>query len=1051
PVLSGDGVLCAGTSGSYSVTAIPGATSYNWTIPTGGVIVSGQSTASIVVDWLSAPGGNVCVSAGSDCGPSPQQCFPVVVSAQPTAQAGSDAAICGSSIGLNATNSVSGSVGTWSLIGGPGTAVFADAANPNSSVSVSQNGSYAFAWTETNSTCTDTDTVQIAFNAAPEAVQIVPDCDANNQNYTITFQIIGGTAPFAVSGGVVTGNVFVSDPIPSGQTFSFVVTDANNCTSQPVGGAFNCNCSTFAGQMNQQALSACEGGSVNAQYLGGAVLDGNDVAAYILHSNAGVFLGTVWAQNTTGAFTFQPGMVYGNTYYVSYVVGDALNGFPDPADPCLSVSTGQPVVFYQNPVANAGIDQSACGLSQAINGNGSTGVWSVSASPVGGNIQIDNPASPAANVLASLFGAYTLTWTLTQNGCSDTDDVVLNFNDAPAAGVITETCDATNENYQVSFDVTGGLAPYSINGNLLALSSYLSPAIPSGTPYVFVLTDANGCSPAPITGIYDCNCSSNAGQMSAQTLTACQGETVAAQPQGGSVLDGNDVLAYVLHTGAGNTLGTVVAQNQTGVFAFQAGMVYGQTYYVSAVVGNNTAGFPDPNDPCFSVAQGQPVVFLENPVANAGTDNAVCSLSIGLQAAVGAFNGQWSLVSGAGTAVFANPAAPATNVLVNNYGTYRFAWTETNGICTDADTVLVRFQETPSVANIVPLCNSTNTQFTLSFDVLGGQTPYAVTGLSGTFSGNTFTSTPLVENSIYLFSVTDVNGCVSDVSTGSHECNCTTNAGNMVLTPAVFCANTPASAVWNNNAVLDGDDAVQFILHTLPTNSVGTVLATANQPVFAFGAGLQTGVTYYISAVVGNSAGGTVDLTDPCLSVTPCAPVQWKPMPTASLSGDATICAGGSSTLTFSGTGTFPLQVTYQSGSAGAINQTLVNAQPFTLNVSPANTTTYTLVSVSDGTAPTCSSVLNQSVTVAVNQPVTAGVALAPTERCAGPSPTIALGTLLTGNDPGGQWTDVSVVPALPGTFNALSGTFLPAANPAGTYQFRYTVPALAPCQDASA
>ena len=1048
PVLAGDGFLCTGTSGVYSATAIPGATSYNWTVPAGGVIVSGQSTASIVVDWFAGPGGDVCVSAGSDCGPSPQQCFPVVVSAQPNTQAGADASICGASIGLNATNSVSGSIGVWSVIAGPGTAIFADANNPNSSVSVNPNGTYTFVWTETNSICTDTDTVQIAFNAAPEVGQIVPDCDANNQNYTISFTITGGVAPYSVPGGVVMGNGFISDPIPSGQTFSFVVTDANNCTSQPVSGAFNCNCSTFAGQMNQQALSACEGGSVNAQYLGGAVLDGNDVAAYILHSNAGVFLGTVWAQNATGAFTFQPGMVYGNTYYVSYVVGDALNGFPDPGDPCLSVSTGQPVVFYQNPVANAGIDQSACGLSQAINGNGATGVWSVSSSPVGGNIQIDNPASPAANVLASLFGAHTLTWTLTQNGCSDTDDVVLNFNDAPVAGVITETCDATNENYQVWFDITGGLAPYSINGNLLALSSYLSPAIPSGTPYVFVLTDANGCSPAPITGIYDCNCSSNAGQMSTQTLTACQGETVAAQLQGGSVLDGNDVLAYVLHTGAGNMLGTVVAQNQTGVFAFQPGMVYGQTYYVSAVVGNNTAGFPDPDDPCFSVAQGQAVVFLENPVANAGTDDAVCSLNTGLQAAASVFTGQWSVVSGAGTAVFADPAAPTSSVLVNNYGTYRFVWTETNGTCTDADTVPIRFQETPLLSNIVPACNATNTQFTLSFDVQGGQTPYTVSGLNGTFTGNTFTSSTLVENSVYVFSVADANGCASEVFTGSHECPCASSAGSMVLTPAIFCANTPANAVWNNNAVLDGNDAVQFILHDLPTNAVGTVLATSNQPVFDFGAGMQTGVTYYISAIAGNSLGSSVNLADPCLSVAPGAPVQWKPMPTAVLNGDATICSGSSTTLSFSGTGTFPLQVIYQSGIAGTISQTLANTQPFSLGVSPANTTTYTVVSVSDGTTPTCSSSLNQSVTVTVNQPVTAGMALPPTARCAGPSPLIILGALLSGNDPGGQWADVSVLPAVSGTFNASTGTFLPAANLAGTYQFRYTVPALAPCQD---
>jgi len=177
-------------------------------------------------------------------------------------------------------------------------------------------------------------------------------------------------------------------------------------------------------------------------------------------------------------------------------------------------------------------------------------------------------------------------------------------------------------------------------------------------------------------------------------------------------------------------------------------------------------------------------------------------------------------------------------------------------------------------------------EFSVSFTAGSGLAPFTVSGLSGSFVGNNFNSQPLPTNSTYSFVLVDANGCESPSISVAHNCACATDAASMQTSPATFCADEPATAVWNNDATTDANDLIQFILHDGSGASVGnTVFATNTLPSFAFGGALQFGVTYYISAIAGNNLVGNVDLNDICLSVTPGAPVQWKPLPAAEISG----------------------------------------------------------------------------------------------------------------------------------------------------------------------
>ncbi|HPI05108.1 MAG TPA: proprotein convertase P-domain-containing protein [Saprospiraceae bacterium] len=971
---------------------------------------------------------------------------PVIFHQNPVSNAGADDEICGLTIAL-AGNAGSG---TWSVANAPsgGTITFNDLHNNTTSITASTNGTYTLTWTLDNSGCTDSDDVVISFNSSPVAGTVTPTCDPANENYTITIPISGGEAPYSVNGTAITGNTFVSAPIVSGQTYSFTITDANGCAAPVLSGSFNCSCTSAAGQMSLTQLSACQGDSVAANHLGGQTLDGNDVTAYVLHTNSGSSLGTVIAQNHTGIFSFQPGMIYGVTYYVSFVVGNDLNGFPNPADFCLSVAQGQPVVFYQNPVANAGADDSVCGSVITLAGSGTgTGQWTVT-SAVNGTLNIADPQNQASDVTASAPGQYTLTWTLTQNGCTSTDDVVLTFNENPSLADILRQCDAANENYTVTLTIQGGTPPYLVNGSAIADSVYVSAPIPNGLAYLYAITDANSCNMPDISGSFNCNCATDAGTMSAATLTACEGTTVQAVANADDTLDGNDIISYVLHNGTGQALGTIYAQNTTGTFGLEPGMSFGVTYYISRVAGNPLNGFPNPQDPCFSVAPGQPVVFLQNPTPDAGQDAAVCGQSFDLQAVVSGYNGVWTQISTNGTAVFADTGDANSTVTVDSFGTYIFQWEESNGICVVSDQVEITFNESPTVNAIDETCNGTNTQYTVTFSVSGGTAPYSTVGIAGTFSGNNFTSVALPNNSVYSFTVEDANGCESEAVTGIKNCNCQTDAGTMDVAPVAFCADQPATATWNNDATTDADDIVLFILHNQSGSSVGTIYATSDQPTFSFGAGLQTGVTYYISAIAGNGVNGNIDQNDPCLSVASGTPVQWRPLPNATLFGDATICDGSSTPLQFTGTGNYPLTVTYSDGVTNNSTVTIGGQQGTTIDVSPSSTTTYTLISVSSGSNPTCTTDLNQSVTVNLNQGLSAGTPNEPVEFCQGISLPIQLINLLTGADPGGTWAEVSTVPSLAGGFNIQTGTFLTNGQPPGTYEFRYTRTSLPPCPD---
>ena len=1028
-----------------------GATDYVWTVNAPHSIGPGQGTPSVTINWGNAPTAQVCVKVTNLCGTSPAGCLNVSLGSIPSAPVLSgDTTVCRHDTITYTASPASGATGhTWVVSGGQ---ILSGQGTDQVRVVWDGNISSSSICAMAQNVCGDSPQACLEVQVGTPALlgAVTRTCDAADLNYVVTCTVTGGTAPFSVTGGVVINGVFTSNPIPNSVPYLFVLMDANGCFSANIQGNYNCNCVSRAGQLGTQTLVACEGGMVTAQAMG-AVTDLNDLSVFVMHSDSSAAFGTVFAQNSTGMFGLQSGMAYGVRYYISHLVGDPKGGLPDPDDPCYSISNIQPVIFYQNPVADAGPDRAVCGKTLLLAAVGS-GSWTVNLQPPGSDLFLVNPQSPGSVANASLYGDYQLTWTVVgTGGCIGQDMTTLHFNELPMLDNLTRTCDAANDSYMVLLTLSGGAAPYTVNSNLIAGNTFMSSSFSNGQLFSFLVADANGCVMPLVQGAYDCSCTTDAGTMSAQLLSVCAGVKAQAQANQDLKPDPDDVVGFVLHDGSGPTLGKVFASNTSGAFAFQQGMVYGKMYYISRTLGNSSFGLPNPADLCFSVAPGQPVIFFEKPAPQAGKDTMVCGSTAFLEALKGQYDGQWSFVSGPGPAVLGVANDPKTSVQVSTAGTYIFQWTEQNAACSAADSIRLVFNAMPDIAHLTETCNGTNTGYLLQFDVVGGDAPYAITGVNGSFSGAAFTSVELPTNSNYLFFVTDANGCRTPETFGSHNCVCSTDAGTMqVVPPTTYCAGETVSAIWNNDPKLDANDIVEFILHDQPGSLVGKVEARNNQPVFAYQPSFQTGVVYYISAIAGNQVGGQVDLMDKCLSITPGVPVFWKALPTVEIDGADTICAGDFALLSISAAGAFPLKVTYTDG-VSVFELPITGSQVLTLPVYPAATTTYQLLAATDGTNPTCSAVLMDAAVIQVNQPLEAGLPNGPLDLCEGTDLPIQLSNLLTDADFGGTWKELSSPPSLPGSFNGATGTLNTAGQIAGLYRFRYVVTSATPCPSDSA
>jgi gliding motility-associated-like protein len=325
--------------------------------------------------------------------------------------------------------------------------------------------------------------VNVTVNQAPQAIAIIDTlCDGNFLNYQVRFKITGGdNSSYTVDGNPVTMNgngdyEFVSSWIPSGATYSFNIDDANGCGPTVVNGISACDCASRPGTTGLAQLDICENQIATALHdTTNFYLDENDSLMYILHDAAGGNFGNILMVNTLNpSFAFDNQvLLYETTYYISAMVG---NGLPDGTvdylnDPCTRITPGTPVVFHELPDATISKDTLICDGGTAdleLNFPAGNAPYSVIVNDGTSNVTytgLNNGSIEQVSPTTST--TYTLVSVSDVYGCFQNiagQQVAVNVNPNPTAtftGSNTTFCEG-NGPAQFTVNVTGGAPNFDI-------------------------------------------------------------------------------------------------------------------------------------------------------------------------------------------------------------------------------------------------------------------------------------------------------------------------------------------------------------------------------------------------------------------------------------------------------------------------------------------------------------------------------------------------------------------------------------------------------------
>ena len=890
-----------------------------------------------------------------------------------------------------------------------------------------------------------------------EYALLVNNFDAPGRDYSIQF---GGTAEFL--GGVAD---FTAAETPSCTTPKTVTyTDASlgadtyawdfgadaNPPTATTAGPHNVTYST-AGPKTVSLTVVATNGCDSTLTMIVDVTDTMDITATIVDATCEQPNGEITV-NVTGGY----GTAADKMYSLDGGTAQASNQFtgvaPGPHTITVTDLNGcsQSVTVTVNTTLNPDIDDlpdpSACDNYSlpAISGTNLTNNASYYTGPGG-----TGTALAPGTIITANQTLYIYDFTNSVPQCTDEESFTVTINEAPVVANMTRTCDGTGTTYTVSFDVSGGnggpytvteIAPGGIGGSFTG-NTWTSNAIPSGTAFQFDVDDANGCGPVSVTGVRDCNCATQVGSMSSTAIEVCgSGSATATYNAANENSDGNDVIEYILHDASGATIGNELQSNNAPTFSFQAPMVYGTTYYISAIYGNpDGTGGVDQTDPCLDVAAGTPVTWYETPTADFSGATDICNG--GSATLTFTFTGQGpfavTINNGTSNQTFTNMTNGSTaTVSPTATRTYSLvSVTSSSTACSGtvaATTVTVTVNDPPNVSTPTYTCNATNTGYFASFDVTGGTGgPYTVTeiqpgGIGGSFTGNTYTTNEIPNGVIFEFDVDDANGCGPTNVSGVHNCTCASDAGDMGTQPINICGNGPANATHNQaNMVLDGNDALSYVIHTNSSNILGTVIDSSLTSTFSFGPGMTYGTTYYISAIVGNDQGnGYADRTDPCLNVAVGTPVTWNETPTTTAGANNTdVCEGDNIELT----ATFANGADYSWSGPGSY--VAFEQNPVRQNATTGMSGQYTVTVSNNG----CSS--TSQVNVNVNPLNNASISANPNDPFCQDDPAVQLSAATAG----GTWSGNGV--------NG-SGMFDPAAAGPGTHTITYSFGGQCPSSD---
>ncbi len=503
------------------------------------------------------------------------------------------------------------------------------------------------------------------------------------------------------------------------------------------------------------------------------------------------------------------------------------------------------VTFYQIPTANAGINDSVCGYEYTLHAYyGATpsenytpsGWWQFHDGPGASNIM--NQFNIEAYLTVSTWGTYRYVWHETnslQPSCYSTDTVTIKFLEIPSiyAGNDFNVCGNTADLQGISSGFVGSWQ----NTPGTAFQNQMSPVTSITTsqygPRMYIWQEADGMCNDRDTVMVTFYPHPNAEILSTpadfDTLACGLGYSLlmaepANQGQSGHWLDASD--PFTLFNASSQPDFDTVTVTQYGYHDFY--------WIVESMIGDEEPGF------CIDTAGPFSVNFLEIPVANAGNDTVFCGNTGILTAVPSVGEGLWSVFAPITFISCGSPIATALCAVYNNpnYPYFEIFWTETNGICSDTDTIKVTFSFVVNTyltdTIIAPSCS----EVTPNLDVLSNDCEYIVNWSPTDGVNGPDTQNPIImplESTMYSAIITNLfSGCIttdsvfiSVIPTDTLSlCMVTVNDDNKNL----VVWEKPVSDIIDSFQIYRDNDGIFELLGSSPYDAPGEYADISSQP-----------------------------------------------------------------------------------------------------------------------------------------------------------------------------------------------------------------------------
>ncbi|MGL3001701.1 PKD domain-containing protein, partial [Flavobacterium sp. RSSB_23] len=620
--------------------------------------------------------------------------------------AGPNQTICSATTTLDANVPLVGQ-GVWTLVSANRTIIIKEPTNPKTVVENLPVGTWVFSWTITNGNCgTSVSSMQVTVEDKPSIAFAGFDQEKCDNSPVImnaikpriglgTWSLVSGpnnptfsdfNSPTTVIENLISGTYIFRWTVSAGlcpdnfDTVQVIVRDISNAGNDVV---------------------SCDVGAVP---LTGTI---GTIGTWSVVSGPGNPTITSTGVNSASATNLSKG----ETIF-RYTI-PAVGSCPESIDDVSVIIVGEP------SSADAGPDQVLCnnGIIQ-LNGNIpaiGNGKWSILSGPTTGTF-VPSDTAPNATYTNAPSGVYVFQWTISDAGCSNTDQVRVENNETPT------NPDAGPDQNQVcgSSTVLAANTPVFGVGNWTQISGpstavFSSVILPNpivsnlvAGDYVFEWSISNGTV-----------CPIERDQVAVKVFTA------PTTPDAGPNQRVCEIVPFLQLGGNTITVGTgkwSIYSGPAGTFSDDSNP---NANFTPSGPGTYILAWTATNSPCSLVDYVDIIIDAQPTVADAGPEIKVCkatSLFMNANTPVVGI-GTWKSKGGPTNPVFVNPNSPTTQVLGLDVGEYFFSWEIENGACNPSvDNLRVTIDPEATLANAgsnQTICNTTTATMSANVPVEG--------------------------------------------------------------------------------------------------------------------------------------------------------------------------------------------------------------------------------------------------------------------------------------------------------------------------------------------